>query len=132
MQALSAYGEHLGLAFQVQDDLLDLVGSESATGKPRGSDLRAGKKTLPVLVAHARGDAATRSKLEAAVGNEKLRGPALDEAVRIIRSTGAVETCRERVAAEFQTARDALDGLAGNRGKQDLLGVLDTLQVRKA
>jgi octaprenyl-diphosphate synthase len=50
-EALSDYGMALGLAFQIADDLLDFLGDPKVTGKPRGSDLREGKMTLPLIAA---------------------------------------------------------------------------------
>ena len=47
--ALRAYGDRLGLAFQIQDDILDVVGDEAALGKPVGSDARSGKTTFVTL-----------------------------------------------------------------------------------
>jgi octaprenyl-diphosphate synthase len=51
-EALSEYGMSLGLAFQIADDLLDFLGDPAVTGKPRGSDLREGKMTLPLIAAY--------------------------------------------------------------------------------
>jgi len=52
-EALSDYGMALGLAFQIADDLLDFLGDPEVTGKPRGSDLREGKMTLPLIAAYS-------------------------------------------------------------------------------
>lgn len=50
VEALTVYGEHLGLAFQITDDILDVVGTEAALGKPIGSDVSSDKSTYPSLV----------------------------------------------------------------------------------
>src|SRR5207237_5049012 len=51
VEAMAAGGEHIGLAFQVSDDLLDVVGHPALTGKPRGIDLRDGNPSLPIVLA---------------------------------------------------------------------------------
>jgi geranylgeranyl diphosphate synthase type I len=69
--ALSAFGEHLGLAFQLVDDLLGIWGAPELTGKPVLADLKAGKKTLPVSAAlHAGGSAADELAALLADGSE--------------------------------------------------------------
>jgi octaprenyl-diphosphate synthase len=76
MRSLAGYGENLGVAFQIVDDCLDLVGDESETGKSLGTDLRKGKFTLPLLhLLRTTGDAA--GLLRRAVGK-----PATSDAVR--------------------------------------------------
>ncbi len=63
-QALRRFGEYLGMAFQVIDDLLDYVGDKSVTGKPSGSDLREHKVTLPLIFALERMDPIARKQVE--------------------------------------------------------------------
>ena len=73
--ALAQYGYRLGMAFQLADDLLDYIGDPEITGKPRGSDLRDGRATMPFLLALHDADPAERDQLLAAFGD-----PALDDA----------------------------------------------------
>ena len=63
-EALRRYGLHLGMAFQITDDVLDYTSSESVTGKPSGHDLREHKITLPLIAAVPRMDAAERRQVE--------------------------------------------------------------------
>jgi len=68
LNALTAYGEHLGLAFQIADDVLDVAGSEEALGKPVGSDAAKDKSTYPALVGLERARALGREAAASAVG----------------------------------------------------------------
>lgn len=63
VQALSAYGSRLGMAFQIQDDVLDLVGTEEVVGKTLGQDLDKGKLTLPLILYLERTDSSDRARL---------------------------------------------------------------------
>jgi octaprenyl-diphosphate synthase len=95
--ALRAYGVHLGLAFQVVDDLLDLIGGPAGTGKARFNDLREGKMTFPVIVALER-DPSLRPVLEAVLRPESPAAPAQDHLERIreaVIDTGSELECRE-------------------------------------
>jgi octaprenyl-diphosphate synthase len=73
--ALAEYGSRLGMAFQLADDLLDYIGDPEITGKPRGSDLRDGRATMPFLLALQDASTADRDQLLAAFGD-----PTLDDA----------------------------------------------------
>jgi octaprenyl-diphosphate synthase len=74
--ALAQYGCRLGMAFQLADDLLDYIGDPMITGKPRGSDLRDGRATMPFLLALQDANPAEREQLLTAFGD-----PSLDDAV---------------------------------------------------
>jgi heptaprenyl diphosphate synthase len=100
---LVRYGQNFGLAFQIIDDLLDLVGDPAATGKVPGTDLREGVFTAPVLLACER-DASLAAKLEGGVRD-------LDELLPAIRASGGLEAALELAGRYAEQARTALDGL---------------------
>lgn len=104
--ALREYGHNLGIAFQLVDDLLDLVGDPAVTGKVPGTDLREGVFTLPVLLGCER-DADLRSLLSS--GERDLAA-----VLPFIRSTGAVDDALEEARRYGDAARNALDGLGDN------------------
>lgn len=66
---LTQFAEYAGIAFQLQDDILGLIGSESKLGKPVGNDLREGKRTLLIALAWERATAGERDQLSAVLGN---------------------------------------------------------------
>jgi geranylgeranyl diphosphate synthase type I len=87
--ALSAYGDPLGEAFQLRDDLLGAFGEESSTGKPVGDDLREGKPTLLLAVATANADPA-QSEVLAEVGRDDLSVDGIERIREVLVDTGAV------------------------------------------
>lgn len=102
-EALVHYGANLGLAFQIIDDLLDLVGDPQVTGKLPGTDLREGVFTAPVLLACAR-DGSLASKLESGVRD-------LDVLLPSVRAAGGVEAALELAGRYAGEARGAIDRL---------------------
>ncbi|WP_110885582.1 polyprenyl synthetase family protein [Deinococcus yavapaiensis] len=109
LAALSTYGLEFGLAFQMQDDLLDLASDVGTLGKPIGGDLREGKATLPILhlleSQHAR---EVRDILERRAGQEGDVERVRDLAVQ----SGAFERTREEILSRSRTAVGALHVLA--------------------
>ncbi|MEO7555820.1 MAG: polyprenyl synthetase family protein [Acidimicrobiales bacterium] len=106
--ALSAYGEPLGEAFQLRDDLLGAFGDERRTGKPVGDDLREGKPTPLLAIASQRATGAQSATLEL-VGVEQL-GPADIEAIQaVLVDTGAVEAIETDIDALTSRAIEAVE-----------------------
>ncbi len=105
-QACASYGQALGTAFQVIDDVLDYDGDAAEMGKNLGDDLREGKATLPLIVAMQRGTPAQRDLVRHAI--EQGATDELPQVVSIVRETGALEATRAAAAAEAQRAIDAL------------------------
>ena len=110
--ALAAFGEHLGLAFQLVDDLLGIWGTPALTGKPVLADLRAGKKTLPVSAAlHAGGPAAAElADLLADGGDDDARFAREAELIELAggRQWTATEAERQLALAQAQLANAGL------------------------
>jgi geranylgeranyl diphosphate synthase type I len=84
------YAVPIGIAFQIQDDVLGLYGEETVLGKPVDSDVKEGKKTLLFVHAYERAAAADRAFLERAHGNAGLRPEDLERVRRIVRESGAL------------------------------------------
>jgi geranylgeranyl pyrophosphate synthase len=104
--ALAAFGRRIGLAFQLLDDVLDIAGPPSRTGKARGTDLLDGTVTLPLILARERDPALATLDLQA------LDGAADAEAVcERIAATGALGTAKSRALAVVEEARDRLPDL---------------------
>lgn len=129
-QACAAYGQSLGTAFQVIDDVLDYDGDAAEMGKNLGDDLREGKATLPLIIAMQRGDAAERDIIRQAIetgGTDRLV-----EIVTIVRQTGALQATRDAAAAEGQRAAQALTGLGRNTYCEALLQLATQLLQRRS
>jgi geranylgeranyl pyrophosphate synthase len=109
--ALGTFGEQIGLAFQILDDVLDVAGPPERTGKPRGADLLDGTVTLPLIIARSRDSALARSDLR------EVRTPADAAAVCArIAATGALETAKERALALVAEAKEMLPSLPARQG----------------
>jgi octaprenyl-diphosphate synthase len=96
--ALESYGKHLGIAFQLADDVIDYASDAKVMGKGVGDDFRDGKMTLPLILAYARGTDDDRKFWRAAVSGERVSDSDLAQAIGLMRSTEAlsdtVETAR--------------------------------------
>jgi geranylgeranyl pyrophosphate synthase len=100
IQAMRRYGDRLGLAFQVVDDVLDFTGDEARLGKPVGNDLRQGTITLPVICLRERmANGAFREAFD------RFDVPAL---VRLVKDTGAADDAQREAERMLEEAREAL------------------------
>ncbi|MBX3658613.1 MAG: polyprenyl synthetase family protein [Ramlibacter sp.] len=129
-EACAEYGQALGTAFQVIDDVLDYEGDAQEMGKNIGDDLREGKATLPLIVAMQRGDQAQRDLVRHAIEQGATTG--LDQVVDIVRSTGALDVTRQAAANEAQRAIDAARRLPDNAFSRGLLQLAAQLLDRRS
>ncbi len=111
VMALRDYGDALGIAFQIADDLLDYGGSSDEIGKNTGDDFRERKLTLPVIKAVARADAVERSFWERVIEKGDQRDGDLEEAIAILNRRGALEAARADAFAWAARARSAISRL---------------------
>ena len=128
-QACADYGQALGTAFQVIDDVLDYDGNAAEMGKNLGDDLREGKSTLPLIAAMERAEPAQRDLIRHAI--EQGSVDALDDIVAIVRQTGALEVARRAAASEAQRAIDCLALLPRNAYSEGLLQLASSLLDRR-
>jgi geranylgeranyl diphosphate synthase, type I len=121
--ALVGYGDAIGLAFQLRDDVLGLYGDPDTTGKGAVEDLREGKRTLLILRALSLCGPTERADLNALLGNPEIGDEDADRAREVVRDCGALESverlmdvyqerARAHLATVFRPARDALEELA--------------------
>lgn len=109
--ALARFGERLGLAFQIADDLLDYTENESVTGKPSGLDLKEHKVTLPLIGALPHLSAAARGRVDALFADESPSEALVADVVAIVADAGGLEYARSRGAQFADEAYEALSGL---------------------
>jgi octaprenyl-diphosphate synthase len=128
-RACADYGQALGTAFQVIDDVLDYDGDAEEMGKNLGDDLREGKVTLPLIAAMERGTPAQAALIRHAVQTGAV--DELDEVVAIVRLTGALDVAREAAAAEARRAMAAIAPLPANACTQGLLQLAAQLLQRR-
>ena len=128
-QACANYGQALGTAFQIIDDVLDYDGAAVEMGKNLGDDLREGKATLPLIAAMQRASAAESEVIKSAI--EHGRTEQLEEIVRIVRDTGALEVARACAAAEAERAIASISSLTSSPYKSCLVQLAAQLLGRR-
>ena len=128
--ACAEYGQALGTAFQVIDDLLDYDGSTIELGKNLGDDLREGKSTLPLIIAMQRGTPAERSLIQEAIENGSVDG--LNEIADIVRKTGALDATRSAALSEAERALSALAYIPDGIYKNALHDLASQMLVRRS
>lgn len=106
VDAMGSCGRHVGLAFQVSDDLLDVEGQPTATGKPRGIDLRDGNPSLPIVLALARD-----TELARIFASDRPGAADIEAGLARIRRTGVLAAVAERARGHSASALAALDQL---------------------
>ena len=128
--ACAEYGQALGTAFQVIDDLLDYDGSTIELGKNLGDDLREGKSTLPLIIAMQRGTPTERSLIQEAIENGSVDG--LNEIADIVRKTGALDATRSAALSEAERALSALAYIPDGIYKNALHDLASQMLVRRS
>jgi len=119
-ESLAGYGGPLGEAFQLRDDVLGVFGDPGRTGKPVGDDLREGKPTVLLALAHERADEAQRTVL-GEVGDPDLDPTAIERIQQVLVDTGALDRVEASIEALRAEAEDALAPLALAGGAGDAL-----------
>jgi octaprenyl-diphosphate synthase len=127
--ACAMYGQALGTAFQVIDDVLDYDGDAAEMGKNLGDDLREGKATLPLILAMQRGTPAQAAVVRSAI--ESGDATRLHEIVAVVRESGALAATRTAAASEAQRAIDAASTLPRNPHSEGLLQLAAQLLERR-
>jgi octaprenyl-diphosphate synthase len=128
--ALASFGEDVGLAFQIVDDVLDLVGEQEAVGKSVGNDVQDGKVTLPVLATYASADEPVRAAIRAAYGDADVgdRRAALRSACDL---QAGVDRAMERARDLVAQANNRLECLDEGPSKEALSMLGDYVLERK-
>jgi octaprenyl-diphosphate synthase len=126
--ACATYGQALGCAFQIIDDVLDYEGDAQTLGKNLGDDLREGKVTLPIIGALRVASPAQQALIRQAIEDGDMTH--LADIQRIIVSTGALAAARQTAMAEAQRAVEAIADLPANPYQQALVQLAMGLQNR--
>lgn len=133
--ALAEFGRSLGLAFQIEDDILGVWGDPERTGKPRAADLYRRKLSLPVV--HALAESKERAELAQIYSAEILDDAAVGRALKILDGAGSSAYCREVAAQHHHAAFAALDRLgspspAAEAARASLRAIAESLVGRQA
>jgi octaprenyl-diphosphate synthase len=128
-EACAEYGQALGTAFQVIDDVLDYEGNAAEMGKNLGDDLREGKATLPLILAMQRGTPDQKALIQQAIETGSV--DQLNQVIAIVRETGALDGSRQAAMAEAQRAVDAAQHLPNGPYKDALVALASQLLERR-
>ena len=126
---LSTFGRNLGIAFQITDDLIGVMGDPKVTKKPVGNDLREGKKSLPILMAIKLAKGNEKKIILKAFGNSKISKKDLNRAVEVIRSLGIEEKVRNQALKYAEKSEKSLTKYKGT-AKVELVALLDFVVKR--
>jgi heptaprenyl diphosphate synthase len=128
LEVLEAFGDALGMAFQLSDDIMDMTATQLELGKEPGTDLREGVYTLPVL--HALHEGEDRDELQRLLAHGAPDGEMLDRALDIVRSGGAIDHARGAVAGEVARAVELAEQLPDGPARHALVQLAKYLGVR--
>ncbi|MBD2360003.1 solanesyl diphosphate synthase [Anabaena minutissima FACHB-250] len=117
---LYAYGRHLGIAFQIVDDILDFTSTADALGKPVGSDLKSGNLTAPVLFALAE-----KPYLEVLIEREFAQTGDLEQALDLVQDSQGIQQSRDLAAHHTKLAIDHLAVLPPSESHQTLINIAE-------
>jgi len=126
---LRRYGNNIGMAFQITDDILDLVADQGKLGKPVGGDLRQGIITLPVIYALAK--SGKKERLAELAGKIEKSEEEVQEAIEIIRSCGAIDYSFEVTNKYLSKAKEELMALPDLPARKTLAIIADFIGIRK-
>lgn len=121
--ALARYGYHLGMAFQMVDDLLDYTFDTNLLGKTVGADLREGKLTLPVIVALQRCEPAKRASMEQIILNPDFTQDDFQRLVKKVSDQGGFEYARSLANRHIAQAQRALEKFPGSVTREILFDI---------
>lgn len=130
-EALVRYGERLGMAFQIADDLLDYTEGQEMTGKPSGLDLKEHKVTLPLIAALREMSSSERARVEALFAAAEPEDEAISDVINIVRNNGGLEYARRRGEQFAREAEDALSDLPESPARSALLDAIAYVVQRR-
>lgn len=130
VRALFTYGDALGIAFQIVDDLLDYGGTSEVIGKNVGDDFRERKLTLPVIRAVARADAEERAFWSRVIEKGDQRDGDLEHALELMRRHGTLDSTRDEALSWANRAKDALAVLPAHEIRDILTDLADYVVAR--
>ena len=126
---LSSFGKNLGIAFQITDDLIGVMGDTKVTKKPVGNDLREGKKSLPIVLAITKSKGNDKKIILKSFGNARASKKDIEKAVKAIRALGIEKIVRKQALQYSEKAQKSLNNYSGP-AKKELLNLLNFVVKR--
>lgn len=120
VQNLSAFGRHIGIAFQLVDDLIGVVGDSKLTGKAAGNDIREGKKTFPIVLSLQKAKGDDKDKILKVLGSHSASPIEINDAVRVVSDLGIEKKVREEAKKHMALALKCLGSYARSDARDSL------------
>jgi len=132
LEVLSRYAILLGKAFQLQDDLLGLFGTKKKIGKPVGSDIREGKKTLLIVKTMELADDKERAFIHGCLGKKELPDKDLSRLKHIVKHTGALQYTKDLAEQQKEQSKRLIErSRLARSGREFMLGLADYVVERE-
>jgi octaprenyl-diphosphate synthase len=131
-QSLALYGDRLGMAFQIADDILDYVEEPAVTGKPSGLDVREHKVTLPLIAALATMSSAGRARVDALFASDEPTDEIVADVVAIVIDAGGIDYARAQGERFARDAEAALVGLPDTPARVALVDAIGYVMDRRS
>lgn len=131
LEHLGVIGHSLGLAFQIQDDWLDVTADPETFGKRKGGDIYEGKKTFLMLSALERCNDSQRKRIRTYLSNLPMSDEQVEETIGIFQECGADREAKELSDRYYQKAIESLNRFEDSRYKQDLKQLINYLKNRE-
>jgi len=131
VMALSNFTSKCGTAFQLQDDILGIVGDEKQLGKPVGSDIREGKRTTIIYYAFKNASPQQKNKMESTLGNQKATPGEIKEVTQLLTELNGISETKKMADKIITQARQELEVLPDSSYKQLLLSWADFMISRE-
>ncbi len=128
---LARFGFHVGLAFQIADDLLDYIADSSVLGKTVGADLREGKMTLPVIYALSRANASDRDRMEKIILNKNFEETEFRSLLQLLHEYGGIEHGRRLARTHIEQAKDIMRAFDDCQTRETLMMIADHALERR-
>ena len=124
-KSLQHYGMHIGIAFQLIDDVLDYDGDTQTMGKNIGDDLAEGKSTLPLIYAMEKGDNDQSRKIKEVLQQKNVSEKTLHEVIQIVRESGALDYTRKLARQQADAAMDSLKSIEKSIFREALISMAE-------
>ncbi len=128
VREIGDFGDALGVAFQIQDDVLGIFGDEKVIGKSASSDIKECKATLLIAYAQKKGNKEQREVLERYYGNQEIDDHGIEEVRKVFKDTGALDYANLKAKSYFDKTKKSLKGIE----EQLLYSLIDFLKRRKS
>ena len=130
VERIGSFAYDAGIAFQIVDDILGATADEKTLGKPVGSDLREGKKTLSIIHALKNSSPKGKAAILKVLGSESASSSDVEAAHKVLLDSGSIDYAKETAEKYAGRARAMLDAFPDSAAKGDLLEMVDYFMTR--